>query len=220
MMGAVAENRRSRRRGARRIGLTLAELLLTITIVAAMAALIVPNMTNRNENSRVAITAATLTEIQVALRNFASDNFEQLPFPVDATRQQYPQLAYLYLNPKTFLDDPSGTGTVKWTYDGVAKCGWSGPYLRQGGAFQSNPTLGYTVAYGRNGDPAPIDAWGQAIVLQQPVVNEGSSSRTSLRYARLVSAGCNGVIDTPPDVLVPTLKQTGDDLILTLGTAL
>ena len=68
--------------------------------------------------------------------------------------------------------------------------------------------------YGLDGDPAVLDAWGRPIVIQVPPSDPS--------YARLVSAGPNGVIDTPESVLMPTAGGTsptnerGDDVIMFL----
>ena len=71
------------------------------------------------------------------------------------------------------------------------------------------------MAYGLDGDVTPLDGWGRAIVLQLPAVDPGISA-DELAAVRLISAGPNGVIDTPATTLAPTPAQVGDDLVLYL----
>ncbi|MEM8550610.1 MAG: hypothetical protein AAGF10_07445, partial [Verrucomicrobiota bacterium] len=62
---------------------------------------------------------------------------------------------------------------------------------------------------------APLDGWGNPIVIQLPEVASGLTD-AELESVRLVSAGPDGVIDTPTDTLLPTAVEKNDDLVLYL----
>ena len=67
-----------------------------------------------------------------------------------------------------------------------------------------------TSVYGSVDDEVAADPWGNPIVIQIP--------SNDFRYARLVSAGKNGVLETPRDVLTGgSVSQRGDDLVLFLN---
>lgn len=97
----------------------------------------------------------------------------------------------------------------------------------------------YTSRYGvgdlttRVGDPTVTDAWGRPIVIQEPDADtdddgvadvdldgDGDQDADDLEFARmhtrLVSPGRDGVIDTDPDLLMPTIGQRFDDEIVFL----
>jgi hypothetical protein len=100
-------------------------------------------------------------------------------------------------------------------YNPVTRLGWHGPYLSGDmGMFQINVGTGFTTNYGAANDPAPLDAWNHPIVIQIP-----ASDPT---YARLVSAGQDGVIQTPLNYLdsdgkpYPPKSMRGDDIVLFL----
>lgn len=199
-----------------RAAFTLAELLVTVLIIAVLGAIIVPQLTNRARGASQTVTSVSLRRLrQIIVEQYRDDMFERLPYPQDSSRAAHPQLVYLYSNPADFA---AGLGTT-WNYDPVTMRGWSGPYVSEAGGYVLNAqsiARGFTNRYGEHGDLAPLDGWGNPIVLQQPVVVGGVASPTSLIAARLVSAGPNGVLDTPPDVLQPTQQQQGDDLVLFL----
>ncbi|MEM9301696.1 MAG: hypothetical protein AAGE01_06275 [Pseudomonadota bacterium] len=157
-----------------------------------------------------------------------------LPWPspgeVAAGREDHPQLRYLFSAPIDLLDYAPPALEL---YDPVSRVGWRGPWLdvttatayEIDGAFSSR----YGEGDGRGGSPnddlAPQDGWGRAIVIQWPDPdNDGPDpdgdglvddpeERASVR---LVSAGPNRLLETPPDVLTPTLAERNDDLVLFL----
>ncbi len=82
--------------------------------------------------------------------------------------------------------------------------------------------------YGVAGDRAAADAWGNPIVVQIPPASEFTSTTNvaALRfhYARVVSAGPDGVLDTPLDRLggmAPggDITARGDDIVIFLNRA-
>lgn len=198
-----------------RPGLTLAELLVTVAILGALGALVVPQLSARTDDASRSVTLTTLNQARSAVRNYYADMFEQLPYPTDPLRASHPQLAYLYVNPATYGAPGSNGGVAAWAHDAATNRGWAGPYLSAGGRYTVDASAGFTTAFGLAGDPTVVDGWGRPLVLQQPNVASGIYSRTDRRYARLVSAGPNGVIETNETELAPT--TFGDDIFLMLG---
>ena len=90
-------------------------------------------------------------------------------------------------------------------FDPIAGRGWNGPYL--------DPAAARAAKGGLNpeGKPDPIavfDGWGRPIALQNPTPDGA--------FARLVSAGPDGVFQTPPgaaDVDPSDPAQVGDDFV-------
>ncbi len=105
------------------------------------------------------------------------------------------------------------------SYNPRTRLGWHGPYLARGGTlYVIDPTHGFTTDYGSTGDPIALDGWGHPIVLQVPAV-AGASEGDAVRNARLVSAGPDGILQTPRTRLTPSdlpLVLRGDDLVLFL----
>lgn len=195
-----------------RRGLTLLELVLVVAVLAALGAIVVASLGHTVNTARDTLIRASLSQLRtVILDSYYHDQFDTLPYPLDPSRLAYPQLVWLLVNPNP--------GTP---YDPVARRGWRGPYLLPpvGSQYVIDATRGFTAQYGENGDPALLDGWRRPIVLQQPVTIGSAASASDLRFARLVSAGANGVLDTPSTALVPSASQVGDDLILPLGAGL
>lgn len=194
-------------------GFTLAEMLIVLTVIATLATMVSFRLTATSRQSADTLTRVSLRQLrQAILADYRDDMFEQLPYPQDPARAPHPQLHYLYVNPASYV---TGLPT-DWDYDPVSGRGWSGPYLTQAAPYVVDLSRGFTPAYGEAGDDAPLDAWGNPIVLQQPMVLGAVYSATNLQSARLVSAGPNGVINTPENVATPSLNQQADDLILFL----
>lgn len=143
-------------------------------------------------------------------------------------RPDHPQLRYLFINPADEKPIRPRGNDIEW--DPSTKTGWRGPYMLSAtGAFSADLHPSFLVdepastnrLYGdltdpRDGrnepDPALLDAWGRPIVIQEPLqVGNPEPFR-----ARLVSAGPNGVIDTPPEDRTPDPDEIGDDLLLYL----
>lgn len=200
-------------------GLTYVELLLSLTILAAIGTIAAPRLTHRANQASMQITASSLQNVRDAiLKHYRNDMFESLPFPEDPSRTVHPQLKYLFDNPIAFTaSEPlSSQANLSWSYDPVTMRGWSGPYMDQSIPYRVELTRGYDVRYGLAGDPVPSDGWGNPIVLQQPTLQGAFPSRTSLTFARLVSPGPDGILQTPPDALEPTPAEIGDDVVLYL----
>jgi len=211
-----AAHRRVVRRTPR--GFTLPELTVTRCIVGAVATMAIPQLADRSRSAAQTVTHSTLAQVRTAVRNYASDMFERLPYPDDSARARHPQLAYLYVNPQTYAAASGAAGLAAWAHDPTTSRGWAGPYLMAGGSYHVDAAKGFTALYGVEGDPTVVDGWGNPVVLQQPTMDSSNVySATDRRYARLVSAGPDGLLNTPYDVALPGAAQIGDDVIVALG---
>ncbi|MEM8713500.1 MAG: hypothetical protein AAGG01_21355 [Planctomycetota bacterium] len=126
-----------------------------------------------------------------------------LPWPgpdqiTSGARPNAPQLHFLFVEPEL---DAVGT---PWEYDPTTRIGWNGPWLDAGVATRYDSTstddpdrAAFDAAliaadYGSDGDYAPIDGWGNPVVIQLPGNDPGR--------ARLVSAGPDRVLNTGDDL--------------------
>ena len=158
-------------------------------------------------------------------------------------RLDHPQMMWLFVNPDTYDDgDDSNdwTATSTNTANGrpmtvLSGRQWNGPYVQHSGAeyfvtdTDNDPATGFnfTDRYGlgvwdpstnsRIGDPTVVDAWSNPIVIQEPDADDNDViSDIERRHTRLVSAGPDNYLDTPPDVLMPTKAERDDDIVLFL----
>lgn len=201
-------------RKCRRPGLTLLELVVVVVVLAALAALVIPLVSTSVSQSQEDTTRASMRELQDVIINrywpelnavmAGADGYPQ-PNPSNSGgRVLHPQLAFLFVS-------PAGCPA----YDPISHLGWHGPYLlHSGGRYKV--TGSFTTTFGVADDPTVLDGWGRPIVLQRPT--SGSVAEQSL-CTRLVSAGTDGIIQTPASDLMPARSACGDDLVLFLRTA-
>jgi hypothetical protein len=115
------------------------------------------------------------------------------------------------------------------TWSPATRTGWNGPYLHVTGAtYAVDATRGFTSVYGSDGDPTLMDGWRNPIVLQIPSWSgAGSPDPVDVRHARLVSAGPDGVVQTPTSdaaaapgtARFPSRSACGDDVVVYLQVA-
>jgi prepilin-type N-terminal cleavage/methylation domain-containing protein len=217
-------------------GLTLIELVIVLTILVALGGLIVPIFGNLGQQAREEATKATLARVAEAIdgpggygetMRYARDpggadgaddligEGSGLPWPSDADiaggRVNHPQLAFLFKEP---------TGLA--AYDPVSRIGWRGDWLSTTTATPYQIEGTFTDTFGEEGavpaDLAPIDGWGNPVVIQLPDSSTGTLEQR-VQAVRLISAGPNGEIETPANVLTPDISNSavvGDDVVLYL----
>lgn len=227
----------------RRCAFTLLELVVVIAVLALVAALVIGKYTGVKDHAGDTVARAALQAVREAFTGSASgpgyvSDMKRLPgFPLTGMK-----VADLLVK----RDAP---GYLE--YDPVTQRGWRGPYLEnpapvpntntaRNGTFPAanerrfaqDPTFlerhfytnATTSPYGTAGDPAAADPWGNPMVLQVPGDDAFSTPTTAKRilYMRLVSAGPDGVLDTPLDRTAGMLSDgttsaRGDDLVLFLN---
>ena len=197
-------------------GFTLLEMLVVVTILVVLAALIIPLFGNlrfsgagRDRTAQQVATAATLAVVRDAILGTPAQ--PGLWQDLGEQPNYFPQTIADLFRASTNLP-------VKLrNFNPVTRLGWHGPYLSSSDAsYTVNLANNFTSAYGSDGDPAILDAWGRPIILQVPQVN----GTNEILYARLVSAGPDGIIQTPLEKLAPsdlTTNDRGDDVILFLS---
>ena len=200
---------------------SLIELVVVLVILVAVAGVVVGLVGGSINQSRQDATRVNLERIREVIVGSADQpgyvgDMRQYPHPGDALilagREDHPQLNFLFRNPED--------NDVTNDFDPISKLGWRGPYLLHStGTYSEEVERNFFDDYGEDGDPAMIDAWGNPIIIQEPSV--GTPEEREIN-TRLISAGSDGVIDTPRNQLEPddlSDAERGDDLILFLRVA-
>ncbi len=179
--------------------MSLLELVVVLAVLAALAGILVP-MAGRgvhvpsgqgNWTAEETVTRANLVALRHAI---LGANPDSPGYRADVGRM--PRVV------ADLLRRPAGVAE----FDPARATGWRGPYLHIAGARYgglATAAAGFTAEYGAEDDPVVADAWGNPIVIQQAATG----------YARLVSAGPDGVLDTLNDA---DGTGRGDDLLLFL----
>ena len=217
-------------------GFTLVELVTVIAILAVLATLVIQNISFVRDEAEHTVTVTNLQSIRDAFCGSAGSlgylddmKYEALYAGTNA------RVGYL-------LAPPAGVRT----YDLTTRRGWHGPYLNNVRPVDNTNTAlrglfpgpddrrwatddtfemrGFHTndnrfVYGATNELAMADAWGNPFVLQFPTNAWAETNR--LRFARVVSAGPNGILETPLDGLagMDTNRASaarGDDLVLFL----
>ncbi len=180
-------------------GLTLIELLVVLSVLIALAVVVVPMLSDlrlgrdgwRKTPQQIA-TEQTLLQVRTAILGGAGQKGLWTDFAQRET--ELPQTIAELFVPRSGWPN----------FDPNTRLGWRGPYLQSSGArYDAND------AYGTTNDPAVLDGWGRPIVIQL----------LDAEHIRVVSKGEDGVLDTPPAVNMPTLATCGDDVLLFLRVA-
>lgn len=207
--------------GTRRVGgVTLVELVVVLVVLGVLAGLLMANLDQAADKARQVTTAATLDSVRRAI---LGDPAASAPCGYLADTGALP------LRIRDLFSAPLGVPE----FEPALGLGWRGPYLATStGSYAPDAedlANGFTAHYGDAQDPALLDAWLRPVVLQIPDPDDdGLATEADLLHARLVSAGPDGVLDTPrTDALAlppgnahfPALLQCDDDLVLYLRVA-
>jgi len=191
-----------------RFGFTLLELVVVMAILVVLAGLVVLHIGTFQDEASDQATNTTLGSVRDAVLGTSAGQGYQQDMRNFTPAQP---ISWLPSTLASLYTAPAGASV----YDPVNHLGWRGPYLNgDAGSYKVNVANGFTTDYGASGDPAPVDAWNHPIVIQIP-----ASDPT---YARLVSAGQDGVIQTPLNYLdsdgkpYPPKSMRGDDIVLFL----
>lgn len=132
----IAKTLSSRCADVRRAGFTLAEVLVTLAIIAVMAAVLLPALNSQLSKGDTGRLASDLTNIQTAAQAFVSDVHR---YPTSVT-----ELTAAITSTSTALDNAGGNST---TIPATLALKWKGPYLTKdvlgntaGGAISSTFT--------------------------------------------------------------------------------
>lgn len=189
-----------------RRGLTFFELLVALAVVATLVTLIVVPADELRGAGMVTVTERSL----LAVRNAICGSDGQSGYRADLGELPL-FVSDLFQQPTTLAGQPYLPPELQ-TFDPVTRRGWRGPYLEHTGSrYQIVNPLGFTGNYGVDGWPTAVDAWGRPIVLQWPQLGVGIDVRL---FVRLVSAGPNGIVETPANVAYPSRASCGDDVVL------
>jgi prepilin-type N-terminal cleavage/methylation domain-containing protein len=207
-------------------GFSLMELVVVVAILAIIASLALPLLGSASENAKETAAKATMGAIREAILGSPT-----IPGYL-ADMKYVPGFKPAQLKIHDLMDPSRHPHFTN--FDPIAERGWRGPYLHntqpvsntdkaRAGRFPAAFERRFvgdrtflnrnffqdssTSVYGSADDEAVADPWGNPIVIQIP--------NDDFLYARLVSAGKNGKLDTPPNVL--TVSNRGDDLVFFLN---
>ena len=188
---------------------------MVLTLLIAVSAIVVPLLSNLTiglgDIQMSPEQIATETTMQMVRRAILGDNGQK-----GLWQDLGEQDSYLPQSMADLFVLSSSAPPLLQFYDPNVKLGWRGPYLLSSGAQYGTP-FGAGVAsstYGQPADPAVLDGWGRPIVIQYPSSPVTEPDRST--YVRLVSAGENGIIDTPLNKTLPALSECKDDIVLYL----
>lgn len=167
----------------RRGGFTLLELIVVLFVLVALAAIVVPLLTDTIPQAHEATSDSTLIAVRDAVARYWQDS---------GSLKLVPKVQDLFVQP-----------TAMPNYDPRYKVGWNGPYLLNAtGTYTINTSANFTSDYGANNDRAVLDAWRQPIVIQDLGVVNG------VREVRVVSAGPKSPHDDIEAIdLLPTITN-------------
>lgn len=186
------------RRPAGQPGFTLLELVVVAAILVVLAGIAIPHLFGVRDSAAATATEATLASVRDAI---VGDTVDHPGFRADTGR--------LPATVRGLFVQPTGVPT----FDRITGRGWRGPYIREAtGTYRIDVARGRTALYGTDGDPAVVDGWGSPIVVQSPA---GGDAAQREAFTRLLSAGADGIFQTPAD-LYPPLDSRGDDRVLFL----
>lgn len=174
---------------------SLLELVVVLSILAALASLLSPIFSGTIQDANATVTQRSLTTIRDAMLDYWADT-KHIPMDgITTTATQANRLSVDWL-----FSNPSSGDTLQ-DFDPHTQIGWRGRYLAA--------STGNEIAAGKW---LVVDAWNQEIVTQ--LVDPAAQ----MLDLRIVSGGPNGVIDIPAGTATTALTDllVGDDLYVAL----
>ncbi len=218
-------------------GFTLLELVAVLVILVALAGVVVPlvdgleiSTPTGDKTQEEIVTQTTMQAIRDAI--MGTPGQPGVWADVGQRAENFPQRI------SDLFSESTPASIAIGNFNPVTKIGWRGPYFVQAtGKFDFNGRHDDSfIAYGVQDELTLLDAWGNPIIIQVDFDRSGFVEPTQVDYdgdgfadgneadfARLISAGPNGRIDTPETMVLPSQLPTGDpnddDLVLFLRTA-
>lgn len=187
----------SLRRRSLTAGFTLVEILVVIGILAVLATLVVQSVGNVREEADQTVGLVSLQTVREAICGSAgAPGFL-------ADMKFVPGFSNRLVRIGDLLEAPTNYSAFT-NFDRLTRRGWRGPYVQNVRIVEG--TNGISVA----------DPWGNPVVLQMPTNDLDDDE--CWRCARLVSAGPDGILQTPAATF-PDRTARGDDLVLFLNRA-
>ena len=191
-----------------RCGFSMAEMVLVLIVLVGLAAMVVPLLdeiqittpAGEEKTEKQVVTEAAMRTIRDAIMG--------TPTKPGAWPDLVQRPDKFVLDPNLLLADLSVVRSIDPSinaYDPVTKLGWRGPYL--------------------TGTRELTDAWGNSFVIQIDFDGNHVVDPYEAKYARLVSSGQDGVLDTQvtdgylPGDNIPAsteidMNECGDDIVL------
>lgn len=177
-------------------GLTLLELIVVLSVLAAVAGLLIPLFTGTLQNANEVSTERSLVQVRDAVMQYWLDtkHITLDGFASVATEANRFDIDWLFASPVT--------GDATWGFSANTRIGWRGPYL-----------AGSTGEVTISSSPFLIDAWNKEIRIQDV------DSTAVLRDVRVVSGGPDGVIAIPASTATNALTPSdiGDDVYVAIS---
>ena len=207
--------------------MTLIELTIVLLVLVALAGLAVPYVADTGRAAACETTDASLAAVRDAIMGSG------------VAAGFYGDLGYLPSSVNDLFNNTNITPANLQTYNPVTRRGWHGPYVLNGTVADSglisrlngnfantaylNPLLiaGQSVILDNFHPPQCSGDCRSPVVLQVPTANTDASACAGLtvsgnNYARLVSAGPNGILESKLDDAGACGR--GDDRVLFLQT--
>ena len=188
-------------RGATRNGFTLMELVLAVSILAVLAAFIVPTLSKVSQKARSDVVAYEMGKLRDAFRKLDGDCV--------LSDSQLEDIAGYGLWPLARIEHPADSSKNIPSYAPARRRGWRGPYAVEEGEEKIDPNSDGQAASG-TGTRVPVFRDPYSGYYRVLIPRGGNPGRLVL-----VCTGPDGVLDTTPDDLDANgdVVAKGDDKV-------
>ncbi len=180
---------------ATRNALTLAELVLVLCILVALAGVAIPIVSSNVSDAADSSTRASLAALRESMSDYWRDTKH---ITLDGVTTQSSEADRFKTD---WLFKSPVNGSTSAAFDPVLKQGWNGPYLMC-------PTGDVVIHNGL----VILDAW------HKPIVTQYVDPNATTKDVRIVSSGPDGVITISAGTATSALNSsnTGDDIYVAL----